>query len=109
MEIRQSAQENEALKRELETAREKCVFLEGTITQWQREGAISVEKAAALADSKESLTLMDWSRRLASLETRELNERERGNHLQRLFEHQKVTLIEYEKRNVELEKNFSEV
>ena len=71
-------------------------------------GAISSEQAAAVADEKAG-TLLDWSRRLAALEMRELNERERCNHLQRLFAQQKGTLDEYLRRNAELENNFAQV
>lgn len=122
LELKQHVLESEALKRELETAKAKCNFLENTIAQWQKEGALSIERAAALVDAPIAfsgtgsgsgpgvpMTVADFAHRLTSLEMRELNERQRADHISRLYEQLKLTLGEFERRNTELERNMDQV
>lgn len=116
LELKQHVLESEALKRELETAKAKCNFLENAIAQWQKEGALSVERAAALVDAPMAFaltggatTVADLAHRLTSLEMRELNERQRADHISRLYEQLRLTLAEFERRNSELERNMEQV
>ena len=123
LELKQHVLESEALKRELETAKAKCNFLENAIVQWQKEGALSVERAAALVEAPVALalsasgggrpgalmTVADLAHRLTSLEMRELNERQRADHISRLYEQLRLTLAEFERRNSELERNMEQV
>ena len=49
------------------------------------------------------------SKRLTTLEMKELNERQRAEHAVRMYDQQKVTLRQLEDRNMELESKFAEV
>jgi centrosomal protein CEP290 len=49
------------------------------------------------------------SRKLTTLEMKELNERQRAEHATRMYDQQKVTLRSVEDRNFELEQKFSQV
>lgn len=53
--------------------------------------------------------VVSLSKQLASLEMKELNERQRAEHAVRVYEQQRHTLCEVEDRNTELELKFSEV
>ena len=48
------------------------------------------------------------SKKLTTLEMKELNERQRAEHASRMYEQQKIQLRELEDRNFELEQKFSE-
>jgi hypothetical protein len=49
------------------------------------------------------------SRKITVLEMKELNERQRAEYAQKLYDQQRVTLRQMEDRNLELEKKFSEL
>ncbi len=49
------------------------------------------------------------SRRITVLEMKELNERQRAEYAQKLYDQQRATLRQMEDRNLELEKKFSEL
>jgi len=49
------------------------------------------------------------SRKITVLEMKELNERQRAEYAQKLYDQQRITLRQMEDRNLELEKKFSEL
>jgi centrosomal protein CEP290 len=49
------------------------------------------------------------SRKITVLEMKELNERQRAEYAQKLYDQQRVTLRQMEDRNLELEKKFSDL
>ncbi|CAF4452505.1 unnamed protein product, partial [Adineta steineri] len=49
------------------------------------------------------------SRKITVLEMKELNERQRAEYAQKLYDQQRTTLRQMEDRNLELEKKFSEL
>lgn len=49
------------------------------------------------------------SRKITVLEMKELNERQRAEYAQKLYDQQRITLRQMEDRNLELERKFSEL
>lgn len=65
-----------------------------------------MDKAAkALANSE----IVSVSKRITTLEMKELNERQRAEHAQKMYEHIRSSLKQVEERNFELEAKFAEV
>lgn len=65
-----------------------------------------MDKAAkALANSE----IVSVSKRITTLEMKELNERQRAEHAQKMYEHMRSSLKQVEERNFELEAKFAEV
>lgn len=65
-----------------------------------------MDKASkAIANSE----IASVSKRMAVLEMRELNERQRAEHAQRMYEHLRNSHRQVEDRNAELETKFAEV
>lgn len=52
---------------------------------------------------------MTQAKKLATLEMKELNERQRAEHAVRMYEQRKEMIAELENRNSELEQKFAEV
>ena len=62
--------------------------------------------------SSQTLTdsdVISISKKLTTLEMKELNERQRAEHATRMYDQQKLNLRSIEDRNFELERKFSEV
>lgn len=53
--------------------------------------------------------IVSISKKITMLEMKELNERQRAAHSQRMYEQLRSTLKQVEERNFELEKKFAEV
>lgn len=69
-------------------------------------GESGTDKAAkALANSE----IVSISKRITTLEMKELNERQRAEHAQKMYEHMRSSLKQVEERNFELEAKFTEV
>lgn len=65
-----------------------------------------MDKAAkALANSE----IVSVAKRITTLEMKELNERQRAEHAQKMYEHMRSSLKQVEERNFELEAKFAEV
>lgn len=65
-----------------------------------------MDKAAkALANGE----IVSVSKRITTLEMKELNERQRAEHAQKMYEHMRSSLKQVEERNFELEAKFAEV
>lgn len=53
--------------------------------------------------------MVSAARQITTLEMKELNERQRAEHAQKMYEHMRNSLRHVEERNVELESKFAEV
>ncbi|NWY08051.1 CE290 protein, partial [Nothoprocta ornata] len=110
--------ENESLKaqidslnNELEITKEKLHTAEQAWEQMTKLGKYerddsSADKATKAITNSEILSI---SKKITMLEMKELNERQRAEHSQRMYEHLRNTLKQVEERNFELETKFAEL
>lgn len=66
----------------------------------------AMDKATKAITNNELLSI---SKKITMLEMKELNERQRAEHSQRMYEHLRNTIKQIEERNFELETKFAEV
>ncbi|XP_010282869.1 PREDICTED: centrosomal protein of 290 kDa, partial [Phaethon lepturus] len=106
--------ENESLKaqinllnKELEITKEKLHTVEQAWEQITKLGDDNaMDKATKAITNSEILSI---SKKIAMLEMKELNERQRAEHSQRMYEHLRNTVKQIEERNFELETKFAEL
>ncbi|XP_055567770.1 centrosomal protein of 290 kDa isoform X6 [Falco cherrug] len=106
--------ENESLKaqinllnKELEITKEKLHTVEQAWEQMTKlEDDNAMDKATKAITNNEILSI---SKKITMLEMKELNERQRAEHLQRMYEHLRNTVKQIEERNFELETKFAEL
>ncbi|KGL91341.1 Centrosomal protein of 290 kDa, partial [Charadrius vociferus] len=104
--------ENESLKaqinllsKELEITKEKLHTVEQAWEQMTNMGN-AMDKATKAITNSEILSI---SKKITMLEMKELNERQRAEHSQRMYEHLRNTVKQIEERNFELETKFAEL
>ncbi|NXQ33682.1 CE290 protein, partial [Alaudala cheleensis] len=110
--------ENESLKaqinslnKELEITKEKLHTAEQAWEQMTKLGKYerddnAMDKATKAITNSEILSI---SKKITMLEMKELNERQRAEHSQRMYEHLRSTVKQIEERNFELETKFAEL
>ncbi|XP_069714541.1 centrosomal protein of 290 kDa [Phaenicophaeus curvirostris] len=106
--------ENESLKaqinllnKELEITKEKLHTVEQAWEQMAKlEDDNAMDKATKAMTNSEILSI---SKKITMLEMKELNERQRAEHSQRMYEHLRNTVKQIEERNFELETKFAEL
>ncbi|NXA97716.1 CE290 protein, partial [Melanocharis versteri] len=110
--------ENESLKaqinslnKELEITKEKLHTVEQAWEQMTKLGKYerddsAMDKATKAITNSEILSI---SKKITMLEMKELNERQRAEHSQRMYEHLRITVKQIEERNFELETKFAEL
>ncbi|KAM6286354.1 centrosomal protein of 290 kDa [Spheniscus humboldti] len=106
--------ENESLKaqinslnKELEITKEKLHTVEQAWEQMTKLGDDSaMDKDTKAITISEILSI---SKKITMLEMKELNERQRAEHSQRMYEHLRNTVKQIEERNFELETKFTEL
>ncbi|NXC93347.1 CE290 protein, partial [Certhia familiaris] len=114
--------ENESLKaqihslnKELEITKEKLHTVEQAWEQMTKLGNFcffligddnAMDKATKAITNSEILSI---SKKITMLEMKELNERQRAEHSQRMYEHLRSTVKQVEERNFELETKFAEL
>ncbi|NWX66773.1 CE290 protein, partial [Promerops cafer] len=110
--------ENESLKaqisslnKELEISKEKLHTVEQAWEQMTKLGKYerddnAMDKATKGITNSEILSI---SKKITMLEMKELNERQRAEHSQRMYEHLRSTVKQIEERNFELETKFAEL
>ncbi|NXA26418.1 CE290 protein, partial [Ibidorhyncha struthersii] len=110
--------ENESLKaqinllnKELEITKEKLHTVEQAWEQMTKLGKYewddsAMDKATKAITNSEILSI---SKKITMLEMKELNERQRAEHSQRMYEHLRNTVKQMEERNFELETKFAEL
>lgn len=86
--------ENNFLAVELETAKEKIVKL---------------ELRSSPTSANDNSTTESISKRIATLEMKELNERQKANHSVAMYEQQRDQMLRLERRNAELEQKFDQL
>ncbi|KAL0968641.1 hypothetical protein UPYG_G00269530 [Umbra pygmaea] len=95
------------LNKELEITKEKLHTLEQA---WDHINTLGgdggMDKAAKATANSE---IVSASRRITTLEMKELNERQRAEHAHTMYEHLKNSLRQVEERNLELETKFAEL
>ncbi|XP_040518226.1 LOW QUALITY PROTEIN: centrosomal protein of 290 kDa isoform X1 [Gallus gallus] len=106
--------ENESLKaqinflnKELEITKEKLHTIEQAWEQMTKLGDDNAMDKATKAITNSEISSI--SKKIAMLEMKELNERQRAEHSQRMYEHLRNTLKQVEERNFELETKFAEL
>ncbi|KFZ46367.1 Centrosomal protein of 290 kDa, partial [Antrostomus carolinensis] len=110
--------ENESLKaqinllnKELEITKEKLHTVEQAWEQMTKLGKYkrdddAMDKATKAITNSEILSI---SKKITMLEMKELNERQRAEHSQQMYEHLRSTVKQVEERNFELEAKFAEL
>ncbi|XP_069908777.1 centrosomal protein of 290 kDa isoform X2 [Oryctolagus cuniculus] len=97
----------ESLNKELEITKEKLHTIEQA---WEQETKLRNE--SNMDKAKKSITnseIVSISKKITMLEMKELNERQRAEHCQKMYEHLRTSLKQMEERNFELETKFSEL
>ncbi|XP_072407908.1 centrosomal protein of 290 kDa isoform X2 [Chiloscyllium punctatum] len=95
-----------ALNKELEITKEKQHTLEQALEEIEKRGPTAMDKETKAITNSEIVSI---SKKITMLEMKELNERQRAEHAQTMYEHVRDTLKQVEERNSELESKFSEV
>ncbi|XP_073183695.1 centrosomal protein of 290 kDa isoform X5 [Lepidochelys kempii] len=96
-----------SLNKELEITKEKLHTVEQAWDQTTKLGGDNaMDKATKAITNSEIVSI---SKKITVLEMKELNERQRAEHSQRMYEHLRNTLKQVEERNFELETKFAEL
>uniref|UniRef100_A0A8D0GSZ6 Uncharacterized protein n=1 Tax=Sphenodon punctatus TaxID=8508 RepID=A0A8D0GSZ6_SPHPU len=97
----------DSLNKELEITKEKLHTVEQAWEQTNKLGGDNImDKATKAITNSEIVSI---SKKITMLEMKELNERQRAEHSQQMYEHSRNTLKHVEERNFELEAKFAEV
>ncbi|KAM8935053.1 centrosomal protein of 290 kDa [Lycaon pictus] len=97
----------ESINKELEITKEKLHTIEQA---WEQETKLGNE--SNMDKAKKSITnseIVCISKKITMLEMKELNERQRAEHSQKMYEHVRTSLKQVEERNFELETKFAEL
>ncbi|KAM5174676.1 centrosomal protein of 290 kDa [Callospermophilus lateralis] len=97
----------ESINKELEITKEKLHTVEQA---WEQETKLGNE--SNMDKAKKSITnsdIVSISKKITMLEMKELNERQRAEHCQKMYEHMRTSLKQMEERNFELETKFAEL
>ncbi|XP_066224762.1 centrosomal protein of 290 kDa isoform X1 [Saccopteryx leptura] len=100
-------QQIESINKELEITKEKLYTIEQA---WEQETKLGNE--FNMDKTKKSITnseIASISKKITMLEMKELNERQRAEHSQKMYEHIRTSLKQMEERNFELETKFAEL
>ncbi|CAF0743692.1 unnamed protein product [Brachionus calyciflorus] len=98
--------ELEFLKNELENAKDKANILEETL---ERMKILPIPGYSMNNSLENDSSMISMAKRLTALEMKELNERQKADHAQRMYDQQRNLLREIENRNIELENNFTQL
>ncbi|KAM6215532.1 centrosomal protein of 290 kDa [Rhynchocyon petersi] len=97
----------EYINKELEITKEKLYTIEQA---WEKENKLGNE--SNMDKTQKSVTnseIISISKKITMLEMKELNERQRAEHSQKMYEHLRTSLKQIEERNFELETKFAEL
>ncbi|XP_028638864.1 centrosomal protein of 290 kDa [Grammomys surdaster] len=97
----------DTISKELEITKEKLHTIEQA---WEQETKLGNE--SNMDKAKKSMTnsdIVSISKKITVLEMKELNERQRAEHCQKMYEHLRTSLKQMEERNFELETKFTEL
>jgi len=98
------------LRKELENQKDKCRTLEESLEQVKKNttGHFSYQGPAGNAENIEATT-SQLAKRLTAMEMKELNERQKADHAQRMYDEQRNILRQLENRNLDLENNIAQL
>ncbi|KAK1167193.1 centrosomal protein of 290 kDa isoform X1, partial [Acipenser oxyrinchus oxyrinchus] len=97
----------DALNKELEITKEKLHTVEQAWEQITKLGGESaMDKATKAITNGEIVSI---SKKITTLEMKELNERQRAEHAHKMYEHLRSSFKQVEERNFELETKFAEL
>ncbi|XP_063111339.1 centrosomal protein of 290 kDa isoform X2 [Cavia porcellus] len=97
----------DCINKELEITKEKLYTIEQA---WEQDSKLRNE--SNMDKAKKSITnsdIVSISKKITMLEMKELNERQRAEHCQKMYEHLRTSLKQMEERNFELETKFAEL
>ncbi|CAH7330075.1 Cep290 [Phodopus roborovskii] len=97
----------DVISKELEITKEKLHTIEQA---WEQETKLGNE--SNMDKARKSMTnsdIVSISKKITVLEMKELNERQRAEHCQKMYEHVRTSLKHMEERNFELETKFTEL
>ncbi|KAL1775080.1 centrosomal protein of 290 kDa [Sigmodon hispidus] len=97
----------DVISKELEITKEKLHTIEQA---WEQETNLGNE--SNMDKARKSMTnsdIVSISKKITVLEMKELNERQRAEHCQKMYEHLRTSLKHMEERNFELETKFTEL
>ncbi|XP_057613521.1 centrosomal protein of 290 kDa isoform X2 [Chionomys nivalis] len=97
----------DAISKELEITKEKLHTIEQA---WEQETKLGNE--SNMDKARKSMTnsdIVSISKKITVLEMKELNERQRAEHCQKMYEHLRTSVKHMEERNFELETKFTEL
>ncbi|KAH0507782.1 Centrosomal protein of 290 kDa [Microtus ochrogaster] len=97
----------DAISKELEITKEKLHTIEQA---WEQETKLG--KESNMDKARKSMTnsdIVSISKKITVLEMKELNERQRAEHCQKMYEHLRTSVKHMEERNFELETKFTEL
>ncbi|OWF51997.1 centrosomal protein of 290 kDa-like [Mizuhopecten yessoensis] len=104
-EVTRLTENNDVLKKTLEMEKEKLHALEAAMEDLHRRGITEGTEVRSVTDGD----VITISKRITTLEMKELNERQRAEHSVRMYEQQKKVLQGLDERNKDLESKFSEI
>lgn len=97
----------DVISKELEITKEKLHTIEQA---WEQETKLGTESNMDKAmKSMTNSDIVSISKKITVLEMKELNERQRAEHCQKMYEHVRTSLKQMEERNFELETKFTEL
>ncbi len=105
--------EIEFLRKELEKEKDKANIMEESLNRMRilpiTNGFGNVNPTSSALEAGSESSMISMAKRLTAIEMKELNERQRADHAQRMYDQQRTVLREIENRNIELENNFSQL
>ena len=100
------------LKKELESEKEKTHILEESIEKL-KHFSVPIATPRSGRDAKGGIgsesSNISMAKRLAAIEMKEINERQRADYAQRMYDEQRNLLRQVENRNLELENNYAQL
>ncbi len=94
------------MKKELESEKEKTIILEESMEKLKTMATTPrKDYRGNVSDSSDIL----MAKRLAAIEMKEINERQRADYAQRMYDEQRNLLRQVENRNLELENNYAQL
>ncbi|WAR07060.1 CE290-like protein [Mya arenaria] len=105
IEVKRMATENEELKKTMTLDKEKLHALEAALNELHRKGVTEGTEIKGITDAD----VISVSKKITTLEMKELNERQRAEHAVNMYEQQKSILHNLETRNKDLEDKFAEI
>jgi centrosomal protein CEP290 len=100
------------LRKELETQKDKCRTLEESLEHLKKHTSDQFTyqgSAGSTESSTDSATNSQLAKRLTAMEMKELNERQKADHAQRMYDEQRNILRQLENRNIDLENNMAQL